>query len=41
MKLLTRLGYLVEEDGITYMARTDSIDLDNVLAPNAARLLLA
>ena len=33
MKLLTRLGYLVEEDGITYMARTDSIDLDNVLAP--------
>ena len=33
MKLLTHLGHLVEEDGITYMARTDSIDPDNVLAP--------
>ncbi len=33
VRLLTRLGYLVEEEGITYMARTDSIDPDNVLAP--------
>ena len=32
MKLLTRLGHL-EEGGITYMARTESIDLDNVMAP--------
>ena len=33
MKLLTRLGYLIEEEGITYMARTDSIDPDDVLMP--------
>ena len=33
MKLLTRLGHLVEEDSITYMARTESIDPDNMLAP--------
>ena len=33
MKLLTRLGYLIEEDGITYMACADSIDPDDVLAP--------
>ncbi len=33
MKLLTRLGHLIEEEGITYMARTDSIDPDDVLMP--------
>ena len=33
MQLLTRLGYLIEEDGITYLARTDHADSDNVLAP--------
>ena len=33
MKLLTRLGYLIEEDGVVYMARTESIDPDNVMAP--------
>ena len=33
MKLLTRLGYLIEEDGITYLARTDHTDPDNLLAP--------
>ena len=33
MKLLTRLGYLIEEDGIIYLARTDDTDPDNVLAP--------
>ena len=33
MKLLTRLGYLIEEDGAVYMARTESIDPDNVMAP--------
>ena len=33
MKLLTRLGDLIEEDGITCMARTDPTDPDNVLAP--------
>ena len=33
MKLLTRLGHLIEEDGITYLARTDHGDPDNVLAP--------
>ena len=33
MKLLTRLGHLIEEDGITYLARSQSIDPDNVLAP--------
>lgn len=33
LKLLTRLGHLIEEDGITYLARTDNTDPDNVLAP--------
>ena len=33
MKLLTRLGDLIEEDGITCMASTDPTDPDNVLAP--------
>ena len=33
MKLLTRLGHLIEEDGITFMARSESIDPDNVMAP--------
>ncbi len=33
LKLLTRLGHLVEEEGIIYMARTDSIDPDNVITP--------
>ena len=33
MKLLTRLGYLIEEDGIVHLARTDSTDPDNILAP--------
>ena len=33
MKLLTRLGHLIEEEGITYMARTDDIDPDDVLMP--------
>ena len=33
MKLLTRISYLIEEEGITYMARTDSIDPDDVLLP--------
>ena len=33
LKLLTRLGYLIEEEGVTYMARTDSIDPDDVLMP--------
>ena len=33
MKLLTRLGHLIEEDGIVYLARTESLDPDNVMAP--------
>ena len=33
LKLLTRLGHLIEEEGTTYMARTDSIDPDDVLMP--------
>ena len=33
MKLLIRLGYLIEEEEITYMARIDSIDPDDVLTP--------
>ena len=38
MKLLTRLDHLIEEEGITYMARTDNIDPDDVLTPlQAAR----
>ena len=32
LKLLTRLGHLIEEEGITYLARTGDIDPDNVLA---------
>ncbi len=31
MKLLTRTGYLVEEEGMTYMAETD--DTDNAMSP--------
>jgi hypothetical protein len=30
MKLLTRLGYLVEEQGVTYMAENDA---DSVMTP--------
>ena len=33
MRLLTRLGHLIEEDGIVYLARTGDIDPDNVMAP--------
>ena len=33
LKLLTRLGHLIEEEGITYLARGESLDPDNVLAP--------
>ena len=42
LKLLTRLGhlieeegtiYLIEEEGTIYMARTESVDPDNVMAP--------
>ena len=33
MRLLTRLEHLIEEEGIVYLARTDNIDPDNVLAP--------
>jgi hypothetical protein len=33
LKLLTRLGHLIEEDGITYLARSENIDPDNVMAP--------
>lgn len=33
LKLLTRRGYLIEEEGVTYLARTDSIDPDNFLTP--------
>ena len=33
LKLLTRLGHLIEEEGTTYMARTESVDPDNVMAP--------
>jgi hypothetical protein len=32
MKLLTHLGHLIEEDGIVYLARTDSTDPDKLLA---------
>ena len=31
MKLLTRLDYLIEEEGITYMAETD--ESDNAMSP--------
>ena len=31
------LGHLIEEDGITYRARADYIDPDNVLGPLQAR----
>ena len=33
LKLLTRLGHLIEEEGVTYLARTDDIDPDNALTP--------
>lgn len=33
VKLLTRQGHLIEEEGVTYLARTESIDPDNALAP--------
>ncbi len=33
MRLLTRLGHLIEEEGIVYLARTGNTDPDNVLAP--------
>ncbi len=33
MRLLTNLDHLIEEDGIVYLARTDSTDPDNILAP--------
>ena len=33
VKLLARQGHLIEEDGIVYLARTESLDPDNVLAP--------
>ena len=33
MKLLVRLDHLIEEEGITYMVRTDNIDPDDVLMP--------
>jgi Putative transposase len=33
LRLLTRLGHLIEEDGITYLARSDNIDPDEVMAP--------
>jgi hypothetical protein len=33
LKLLTRLGHLIEEDGITYLARTGNIDPEDVMAP--------
>ncbi len=33
MRLLTRLGHLIEENGIVHLARTDSTDPDNLLAP--------
>ena len=33
MKLLTRLGHLIEEDGMVNLARIDHSDPDNVMAP--------
>jgi hypothetical protein len=33
LKLLTRLGHLIEEDGITYLARSENLDPDDVMAP--------
>ena len=33
MRSLTRLGHLIEEDGVVCMARTGDIDPDNVMAP--------
>ncbi len=32
VKLLTRQGHLIEEEGIVYLSRTGDIDPDNVLA---------
>jgi hypothetical protein len=33
LKLLTRLGHLIEEDGITYLARSENLDPHEVMAP--------
>jgi hypothetical protein len=33
LRLLTRLGHLIEEDGITYLARSDTLDPHDALAP--------
>ena len=33
LKLLTRLGHLIEEDGITYLARGENLDPDEVMVP--------
>jgi hypothetical protein len=33
LKLLTRLGHLIEEDGVPYLARSESADPDDVMAP--------
>jgi hypothetical protein len=33
LKLLTRLGHLIEEDGVTYLARSESLDPHDVMAP--------
>ena len=33
MKLLTRLGHLIEEEGVTYVTDGGLIDPDNVLTP--------
>ncbi len=32
-QLLTHLGHPIKEEGVTYMARTDNIDPDDVLMP--------
>ncbi len=32
LRLLARQGHLIEEEGVTYLACTESIDPDNVLA---------
>jgi hypothetical protein len=32
-RLLVGLGHLIKEDGITYLARTDNNDADNILTP--------
>jgi Putative transposase len=33
LRLLTRLGHLIEEDGITYLARNDTLDPHDTMAP--------